>query len=399
MKCDYVIIGGGLIGLTTAYHLLRARPGSSVRILEKEPTLAFHQSSRNSGVLHSGIFYKPHSLKARLCIEGRREILEFAQEHAIPHTLSGKLLVANSKYQLKQIEILREHARESKIAATLLTKEEIQEREPHAVGMKGLWIPNTGVIDFKALADALAQEIKRLGGEIICDAKVRAATRTGSGWILEGTCPLTHASFVVNCAGLFSDKVARAFGDRTESRVIPFRSEYYSLRPSAQHLCKSMIYPVPDTRFPFLGVHFTRRADGIVECGPNAVLAFAREGYAKNEFNLRDVTRMLRFRGFQRLMAHHWKIGAREMYRSLSRRAFVSALQKIVPEVSREDLVKARTGVQAQLVRPDGTFEEDFAFKRSPFVLHVTNAPSPGATACFAIGKMASQIVLGAHED
>ena len=394
MKSDYVIVGGGLVGLSVAYQILQAKPGASLCVLEKESAVASHQSTRNSGVIHTGIYYKPGTFKARLCVEGRLSILAFAQQHEVTHSICGKLIVATSTDELKQIKNLHQRAQSNGVNVTLLSPEQIKERESFVEGVGGLWVPDAGVIDFAGLAQALVKEITRLGGQVLTNAKLSAATRTGEGWILSGNFDLIHAGYVVNCAGLHSDSVARKFGDRTEGRIVPFRGEYYVLRDSARKLCNTLIYPVPDPRFPFLGVHFTRRFDGSVECGPNAVLALAREGYSWKQVNTRDLVRMARFSGFRRLIAKHWKMGAGEMYRSVSKGAFVRALQKLVPSVTAEDLLPGGSGVRAQVVRPDGSLEEDFSFQESPFVTHVLNAPSPAATSCLAIGNEITQRVL-----
>ena len=394
MKSDYVIVGGGLVGLSAAYQILQAKPEASLCVLEKESAVASHQSTRNSGVIHTGIYYKPGTFKARLCVEGRLSILAFAQQHEVTHSICGKLIVATSTGELQQIKNLHQRAQSNGVNVTLLSPEQIKDREPFVEGVGGLWVPDAGVIDFAGLAQALVKEITRLGGQVLTNAKLSAATRTGQGWILSGNFDLIHAGYVVNCAGLHSDSVARKFGDRTEGRIVPFRGEYYVLRDSARKLCNTLIYPVPDPRFPFLGVHFTRRFDGSVECGPNAVLALAREGYSWKQVNTRDIVRMARFSGFRRLIAKHWKMGAGEMYRSVSKGAFVRALQKLVPSVTAEDLLPGGSGVRAQVVRPDGSLEEDFSFQESPYVTHVLNAPSPAATSCLAIGNEITQRVL-----
>ena len=394
MKSDYVIVGGGLVGLSAAYQILQAKQGASLCVLEKESAVASHQSTRNSGVIHTGIYYKPGTFKARLCVEGRLSILAFAQQHEVTHSICGKLIVATSTGELQQIKNLHQRAQSNGVNVTLLSPEQIKDREPFVEGVGGLWVPDAGVIDFAGLAQALVKEITRLGGQVLTNAKLSAATRTGEGWILSGNFDLIHAGYVVNCAGLHSDSVARKFGDRTEGRIVPFRGEYYVLRDSARKLCNTLIYPVPDPRFPFLGVHFTRRFDGSVECGPNAVLALAREGYSWKQVNTRDIVRMARFSGFRRLIAKHWKMGAGEMYRSVSKGAFVRALQKLVPSVTAEDLLPGGSGVRAQVVRPDGSLEEDFSFQESPYVTHVLNAPSPAATSCLAIGNEITQRVL-----
>jgi len=399
MKVDYAIIGGGLVGLSTAYHLLTSKPGASLIVLEKEAQVATHQSTRNSGVIHTGIYYKPGSYKARLCVEGRKALLAFAEQHSVTHSICGKVIVATRESQREQLNTLHSRANANGVKAALLTPEGIREREPHVTGVAGLWVPDSGVIDFAGLARALVQEIKRLGGEVLTAATVQAATRGGDGWLIEGTFDRLVARYVVNCAGLHCDRVARMFGERTAGRIVPFRGEYYVLRDEARTLCRTLIYPVPDPRFPFLGVHFTRRYDGSVECGPNAVLALAREGYSWGDISPRDLFRMARFGGFRRLIAKHWKMGVGEMYRSLFKSAFLRALQELVPEVKAEDLLPGGAGVRAQFVRPDGSLEEDFAFKQSPDVLHVLNAPSPAATSCLSIGAEIARRALHGNEN
>jgi L-2-hydroxyglutarate oxidase len=396
MKSDYVVIGGGLVGLSTAYQLLLARPGSSVQVLEKEGSVALHQSTRNSGVVHTGVYYKPGTYKAKLCTEGRRLLLEFADRHGVSHSICGKLIVATTKEQLEQLKNLLNRGQTNGVDTKLISADELKEREPYVAGVGALLVPQAGVIDFAGVAKALVNEITRLGGEVVVNAKLLAATRMGDGWILEGSFPFMHAGYVVNCAGLHSDSVARKFGDRTEGRIVPFRGEYYILRESARKLCNTMIYPVADPKFPFLGVHFTRRFDGTVEAGPNAVLAMAREGYSWTDVNIRDLLRMARFAGFRRLIARHWRMGTEEMYRSLSKAAFVKALQKLVPSVTSEDLIPGSAGVRAQVVKPDGSLEEDFSFEESPYVLHVLNAPSPAATSCLSIGSEIARRVVEA---
>jgi L-2-hydroxyglutarate oxidase len=350
-------------------------------------------------VIHSEIYYEPGSFKARLCAAGRNALVDFAREHGVRHAICGKLIVASSGEELPVLQNLQARAESYGIAVSLLSPDEIKEREPYAQGVAGLWVPNAGVIDFRELALALVKEITRMGGKVITNAKLRAATRTGAGWILSGTFDIIHAGHVVNCSGLHSDSVARKFGDRTEDRIIPFRGEYYELRESARKLCNTLIYPVPDPRFPFFGPHFTRRLDGSVECGPNAVLALAREGYSWRDVNTRDVVRMMRFSGFRRLVTKHWRTGAHEIYRSLFKSAFVHSLQKLVPSLTAADLIPGSSGVRAQVVRPDGSLEEDFSFKESPFVTHVLNAPSPGATSCLALGAEISCRVVGTSKE
>lgn len=396
MKVDYVIIGGGLVGLSTAYNLLVTKPGSSVRVLEKEPHVSLHQSSRNSGILHSGIQYQPGSSKARLCIEGRKLLLDFAAQHSVPYSLCGQLIVALTETQKVDLQRLYNQGKENGLNPTLLVGDDVRKREPHVRGIAGLWIPEAGIIDFTALAEALAAEVRRLGGVIATQARVHAATRTGSGWIIEGNFPLIHAQYAINCAGLHSDRIARIFGDRTDERIIPFRGEYYVLREEAQGVCKSIVSTLADADLPFVGVRFTPRLDGSIECGPQTVLALAREGYSWNVINIRDIFRMVRAAGFRKLISSNWRVGYTEFTRTFSKETFATALQQLLPDIEKEDLVPGRSGVRAQVVRPDGTLEEDFVLKQSPYILHVLNAPSPGATACLALGReITHRIVYG----
>jgi L-2-hydroxyglutarate oxidase len=395
MKRDCIVVGGGLVGLSTAYHFLLARPGSSVCVLEKEPRVADHQSTRNSGVIHTGVYYKPGSYKAQLCIKGRLALLEFAAQHNIEHAICGKLIVATSPAEMDQLTALHARGQTNHVRVQLLTSEEMKEREPYVTGLGAIWVPDAGVIDFRGLAEALVAQIRSRGGEVLTGAHVISASRAGEEWSLSGTFSDIRSSYVVNCAGLYSDRIARVFGERPLGQIVPFRGEYYVLKESARKLCNSLIYPVPDPRFPFLGVHFTRRFDGSVECGPNAVPAFTREGYSWREFHLTDVADMLGFSGFRHLARRHWRMGAGEMYRSVFKSAFVKALQKLVPAVTAEDLVPGGSGVRAQLVQPAGELEQDFAFSESPGALHVLNAPSPAATSCLAIGEEVVKRILG----
>jgi L-2-hydroxyglutarate oxidase len=394
-KTDYVIVGGGLVGLAVAYQILLKRPGSSVVLLEKEDAPAKHQSTRNSGVIHTGIYYKPNSFKARLCAAGRRSILEFAQAHNISHSICGKLIVASDKGELERLGALRSKADSNRVEAYDVPAEGLQEYEPHVAGVGGIWVPGAGVIDFAGVASALVREIQRLGGEVRLRAPLTGATRSAGTWHVRSEQDEFQSSFVINCAGLHSDRVAEIFGTKPSGRIIPFRGEYYLLTEEARRLCRTLIYPVPDPRFPFLGVHFTKRFDGSVECGPNAVLAFAREGYGWGTVSLNDLAQMFGFPGFRKLCVNHWRMGAAETYRSLFKHAFVRSLQKLIPSVQDSDLLPAGAGVRAQVVRPDGSLEDDFAFGEGPGVLHVLNAPSPAATSCLAIGAEISCRALG----
>jgi L-2-hydroxyglutarate oxidase len=385
---DCAIIGGGLVGLAAAYQILLSHPGRKIVVLEKEQALATHQSTRNSGVMHTGVYYKPGSYKSQLCTEGRLALLDFVKEHNVAHSLCGKLIVATHAGEVERLENLYKRAVENGVKLELLSAEALKEREPHVAGVKGLWVPGAGVVDFEGVALALKKEIIQRGGEIVLGATLTSAVSEGIAWVLEGSFDTMKAGFVINCAGLFSDRVARMFGASPPGEIVPFRGEYYLLRDEARSLCRALIYPVPDPRFPFLGVHFTRRFDGSVECGPNAVLAFAREGYSWGKVNLADTFSMVSFSGFRKLIARHWKMGCGEIHRSLSKAAFVRALQRLVPEVREADLLPASAGVRAQVVRRDGSLEEDFSFLESPNALHVLNAPSPAATSCLAIARV-----------
>ncbi len=399
MRHNYVVVGGGLVGLAVAYQLLLRRPNLRVKLLEKEGSVAAHQSTRNSGVIHTGIYYKPGSYKALLCTEGRRLLLDFAERHAVSHKLCGKVIVATSAEELERIKVLHQRAIANGVPTEFLQAEQLREREPHVAGCGGLWVSGAGVIDFGGVARALVDEITALGGEVVCNTKVESASYHEDGWRLEGSfAEPVHAEYVINCGGLFSDRLATMFGYKPPGAIIPFRGEYYELREEARSLCKSLIYPVPDPRFPFLGVHFTRRFDDSVECGPNAVLAFAREGYSWRQFDVAELVRVCGFSGFRRLVGRHWKMGCTEMYRSLSKRAFVRALQKLVPDVREADLHPGGAGVRAQMVRPDGLLEEDFQFHQAAHELHVLNAPSPAATSSLAIGRVVVERILGPIE-
>lgn len=395
MRYDFVIIGAGLVGLASAYRILERTPQAKVIVLEKEPRVAAHQSGRNSGVVHTGVYYKPGSLKSALCTEGRRELIAFARAHGISYHESGKLIVATRPEELPRLATLHERARANSVAGVeLLTPDQMREREPHVAGIQGLWVPGAGTIDFFGVALALVREIVARGGEVRLQACIENASHTEQGWRLVGNFAPITAGFVINCAGLFSDTVARRLGASPTGEIIPFRGEYYLLTEQAQHLCRGLIYPVPDPSFPFLGVHFTRRHDGSVECGPNAVLALAREGYSWRTVQGSEFLRAVRFRGFQRLALRHWRMGLSEIHRSLSKAAFLRSLQRLVPEVQAEHLVSSPAGVRAQVVRPDGTLEEDFAFEDGPQALHVLNAPSPAATSCLAIGRVITERVV-----
>ncbi len=384
---DVAIIGGGIVGLATARQLLLRRPGLRLAIVEKEDELAGHQTGHNSGVLHSGLYYKPGSLKARLCREGKAAVERFADEHGIPYERCGKLVVALHEDELPGLEALRQRG----IANGLQGLEEvgperIREIEPHAAGVRALWVPETGIIDYRRVALGFADEARDRGAEIRTGTTVRSIRRTSAGLELVTGDATILAANVITCAGLQSDRVAAMTGDAGDQRIVPFRGDYYHLRRDARHLVRGLIYPVPDPRFPFLGVHFTRRIDGAVWAGPNAVLAFAREGYARTDVSVRDLAESLTYPGVWRLAGPYLRTGLAEMWRDYVKAAFVRELQRFVPELRADQVRFGPSGVRAQSLSASGEMVDDFSLGEGPGILHIRNAPSPAATASPAIG-------------
>lgn len=385
---DVAIIGGGIVGLATAYELVLEKPSLRVVLLEKEPELATHQTGHNSGVLHAGLYYAPGSRKAALCRDGKAELERFAAEHGIPFERCGKLVVALEQDELPRLTALKERALANGVPGIEeVGPERIREIEPHAAGVRALWSPTTGIVDFRRVALALADELRRRGGEIRTQARVTAIREMPGDVVLETSAGPLAAGNAIACAGLHADQVAALTGDRGDERIVPFRGDYYSLRPEKRHLVRGLIYPVPDPRFPFLGVHFTRRIDGEVWAGPNAVLAFAREGYRRTDVSLQDLAETFGFAGFRRLARTYWRTGLAEILRDWSKRAFTAELARYVPEVRATDLVFGPSGVRAQALSGDGRLIEDFSIAEGRRVLHVKNAPSPAATASLAIGR------------
>ena len=384
---DRVVIGGGIVGLATARELLRREPATRLALLEKEPELAAHQSGRNSGVIHSGVYYKPGTLKARLCVEGRAELLRFCDEHGIRYELSGKLIVAVAEGEEAALrEIFRRGRANGVEGVTLIGPERIRKHEPAAVGRAALWVPTTGIVDYRAVAAALADEVRGAGGEILTSHRVTGIVSRDGGPILETAGGPIAARGVIACAGLQCDRVA-AMSGRADLRIVPFRGDYYVLRPAARHVTRSMIYPVPDPRFPFLGVHLTRRIDGEVWAGPNAVLAFARERYGRWSIRPRDLAATLAWRGFWRAALRYWRTGVAEMWCDHVRRAYLGALRRYVPELRAEDLLPGPSGIRAQAVARNGSLVDDFAILEAGPIIHVLNAPSPAATSALAIAR------------
>jgi L-2-hydroxyglutarate oxidase len=383
-----VIIGGGIVGLSTAVALSNGpRPLRPV-VLEKEPRLAQHQTGHNSGVIHSGIYYKPGSLKARFTVEGAREMVAFAQQHGIAYDICGKVVVATKPEELPRLEELqRRGTANGTPGLEMIGPERLREIEPHAAGLKALAVASTGIIDYVAVAERYAAIVAERGGVIRTGARVLAVHRDGSEWMIETAAGAERSPYLINCAGLHSDVMARLSGATPPVRIVPFRGEYYELVPARQHLVRSLIYPVPDPAFPFLGVHFTRMVHGGVEAGPNAVLSFKREGYRRTDFDLREAWDTLSYGGFWRLAAKYWRTGAGEFYRSFSKAAFVRALQRLLPELRMDDLHPAGAGVRAQAIDPFGALVDDFSIQTIGGVVHVLNAPSPAATASLPIGR------------
>lgn len=384
-RVDVVVIGGGIVGMATAASLLARRP-RALTVLEAEPTLGAHQTGRNSGVIHSGVYYKPGSLKAVLCREGREAMFRFCAERGVAHERCGKVIVATRAEELPMLDEIERRGRANGLAPRRCTAEEIREREPHVACVAGLVVEETGIVRFASVLAELAKVVAERGGEVRTGSRVVGVRRDGGGFVVETTRGAVRARNLVNCAGLQSDRVARMAGCDVSLQIIPFRGEYFDLVPARRHLCRDLVYPVPDPRFPFLGVHLTRDTGGIVEAGPNAVLAFKREGYDKASFSLDDVASYVTFMGFWKMAARHARTGAAEMFRSLSKRAFVRAVQALVPEIQEADLEPGRAGVRAQAVLPDGALVDDFRIVEVERMLHVLNAPSPAATASLAIG-------------
>jgi (S)-2-hydroxyglutarate dehydrogenase len=387
-RFDCVVIGGGILGLSVAWEILRRNPDIRIAVLEKEAGWARHQTGRNSGVIHSGIYYKPGSLKATLCREGNRRMLEFCEHHGIRYEVCGKVIVATTESELPSLKKLYERGIANGLAIKELTADEVREMEPHVSCFAGIHVPSTGIVNFGDVCEKLAELIASQGGELRPGIEVRAFHPNSSGVVLETSKDTLAARWIINCAGLFSDRIAKLAGAKPDVRIVPFRGEYYELKPERRRLVRSLIYPVPDPKFPFLGVHFTRMIDGSVHAGPNAVLSLKREGYHRTSFNWRDFMDTMTYAGFWRMAAKHARSGIEEMHRSFSKRAFVRSLQKLIPEICEEDLVSGGAGVRAQALRPDGGLVDDFLIVNSSGATHVCNAPSPAATASLEIARV-----------
>ena len=384
---DFAVIGGGIVGLSTARALLERHPGARLVVLEKEEGWARHQTGHNSGVIHSGIYYKPGSFKARFCRTGARALVEFCRERGIEYEICGKVIVATEPDELPLLENLYERGLENGLEVERIGPDELAQIEPHATGLAAIRVPSTGIVDFKKVAGAFAALAEDKGGELRAGTEVHSVSETGRAVVVRTNKGPLRARTLVNCAGLHSDRVARLCGVETGVKIVPFRGEYYELRPERRYLVKNLIYPVPNPNFPFLGVHFTRSIEGMVEAGPNAVLGLAREGYKKTDFDLGDFVEELTYPALWRLARKNWRTGVGEIHRSFSKRAFVCGLKKLVPEVEEEDVVPIAAGVRAQAIRKDGALVDDFLIAEGRNSVHVLNAPSPAATASIPIGE------------
>jgi (S)-2-hydroxyglutarate dehydrogenase len=396
---DLTIIGAGIVGLATAMQLVEAYPRIKLLVLEKEPQIGQHQTGHNSGVIHSGLYYRPGSVKARSCVVGRQALIAFCDRHSIPYEICGKIVVVTSETELPRLEELQRRGIANGLEGLeIIGPERLKELEPHANGIKALRVPQTGIIDYRKVAETYAERVRAAGGDIRTSHRVIAILERAGEIVLQTSLGDYRTRHLINCGGLHSDIVAKMMrtaansADQEEHKIIPFRGEYYKLAPDKRFLVQNLIYPVPDPTFPFLGVHFTRMINGGVEAGPNAVLAFAREGYRKTNFNVGDLWETVSFKGFWAMTGKYWRTGFGELYRSLSKSAFVRALQKLLPEITESDLIPGGAGVRAQAVSAKGALVDDFVIRESHNSIHVLNAPSPGATASLAIGKTVAEM-------
>jgi L-2-hydroxyglutarate oxidase len=392
---DCIVIGGGIVGLSVAWAILEKKPKVRMAVLEKEDGWARHQTGRNSGVIHSGIYYKPGSLKAKLCREGNRRMVEFCEQHGIKFEACGKVIVATKPPEIPLMEKLFERGVANGIAVRRLSAEQVLEMEPHVQCLAGLHVPSTGIVDYACISRKLAELVASRGGELRLGIKVLGFRQNLKKVLLETSKDPMSARWIINCAGLHSDRVAKLGGADPGARIVPFRGEYYELKQERRRLVTNLIYPVPDPQFPFLGVHFTRMIDGSVHAGPNAVLSLKREGYFRTSFDLRDFMDTMTYAGFWRLAAKFGRLGLEEMYRSISKKAFVRSLQQLIPEITEQDLVPGEAGVRAQALRPDGGLVDDFLIISGPCAMHVCNAPSPAATASLEIGRFIADQIPG----
>lgn len=394
-KYDVVIIGAGIVGLATAYKLIEQKPQLKIVVLEKEKDIALHQTGHNSGVIHSGIYYKPGSLKAINCKTGYNQLLRFCEDNGIQYDLCGKIIVAFEEKELTSLEnIYKRGIDNGLVGIKKINQQEIKEREPHCSGISGIFVPQTGIIDYKDVSKKYRDIFLEYGGELELGQKVTDIKQQNGVNYVETEVSTFESKWVINCAGLYSDKIAKLTSDDVDFQIIPFRGEYYEIKKEKQYLVKNLIYPVPNPDFPFLGVHFTRMIKGGVEAGPNAVFAFRREGYTNTDIHLKELWESLAFRGFQKVVAKYWRDGMYEMYRSYSKQAFVKALQRLIPDIQSEDIVKGGAGVRAQACDSKGNLIDDFLIYEKEGVINVCNAPSPAATSSIAIGQTISKKII-----
>ena len=384
---DFTIVGGGIVGLSTGMALSRRHPYARILVLEKENRWAAHQSGHNSGVIHSGVYYKPGSLKAQFATAGKRAVVEFCEEHGIKYDICGKVIVATQPDQVPIMEKIYQRGLANGLKVSKIGPEELKEIEPHVKGVAAIRVPSAGIVDYKQVTEAYAKVLKGNGATLRLNTRVKAVSPNGPGLMVESNNGVFQTRFLVNCAGLHSDRIARKMGVETNMKIVPFRGEYYQLKPEKRYLAKHLIYPVPNPDFPFLGVHFTRMINGEVHAGPNAVLSLKREGYTKKEFNLRDFVDVITYGGFWKLARKNWQEGTKEMIRSFSKAAFVRSLQELIPEVEANDIEPAGAGVRAQALMPNGKMMDDFVLLEGHRSIHVCNAPSPAATASIPIGE------------
>ncbi len=396
MIYDVTVVGGGIVGLATALRIKEQNPSLKLLIIEKEDVVAKHQTGHNSGVIHSGLYYKPGSLKATNCIRGYDMLLDFCEKEEIKYDLCGKIVVATRPEQISILDGLFERGKQNGLDGfKMLNAEQIKEYEPHVKGLKGFFVPQTGIIDYTDVCKKYLANTQKLGGEIVFGEKVEGVSTKNGISVIKTSKDTYETKLVVNCAGLYSDKVGQMTDERANNlRITPFRGEYFEIKPEKQYLVKNLIYPVPDPNFPFLGVHFTRMIHGGVEAGPNAVLAFRREGYKKLDINFKELFETLAWPGFQKVAAKYWRTGLGEMYRSFSKAAFTKALQELIPEIQSDDLVAGAAGVRAQACDREGGLVDDFAIFENQQAINVCNAPSPAATSSLSIGQTVSELVL-----
>ncbi|MFN4971587.1 MAG: L-2-hydroxyglutarate oxidase [Bacteroidota bacterium] len=394
-KYDIVIIGGGIVGLASAWQLLKLNPGIRLAVIEKEKEVAAHQTGHNSGVIHSGIYYKPGSLKALNCIRGYKMMIDFCTEYGVPYEKCGKLIVALDEKEIPELDKLYARGHENGLTEIkYVNKQQIAEYEPHLNGVKAIHVPYTGIIDYTQVCNMLHKLVNEAGGEVISGYPVEHIHEEHSTVYITTTQQTVSARMMINCAGLYCDKIAQMAGEETDTRIIPFRGEYFMLREDKRYLVKNLIYPVPDPNFPFLGVHFTRMIDGSVEAGPNAVFAFKREGYNKEDVDVQELVESVTWPGFQKVALKYWKTGMGEFYRSFSKAAFTHALQRLIPEVQEDDLIPAEAGVRAQACDKTGGLIDDFKIIERERFIHILNAPSPAATSSLSIGLTIAELAL-----